>query len=179
LIMRRFILAGAGVLASILLGLTAQAQQSNPFPAGTGRDIIAVACTQCHRAGPITQLRMGEAGWRRQVYNMVLRGAQIGPDEIDDVVKYLATNFGPGVPIPGLATPPVTLPARTGADLVAGACGICHGVDRVVAVARPGRQWEAIVHRMVAIGAAIDADQTRQIISYLETNYGAAPSKAP
>jgi hypothetical protein len=52
-------------------------------------------------------------------------------------------------------------------------------VDRVVAVARPGRQWEAIVHRMVAIGAPIDADQARQIISYLETNYGAAPPKAP
>jgi mono/diheme cytochrome c family protein len=174
--MRRFILATASVL---LLGSTAEAQQSNPFPAGASRDLIAVACTQCHRAGPITQLRMGEAGWRRQVYNMVLRGAQIGPDEMDDVVKYLATNFGPGVPVPGLATPPVTLPDGAGANLVAGACGICHGVDRVVAVARPGRQWEAIVNRMIAIGAPIDADQSRQIISYLETNYGAAPSKAP
>jgi mono/diheme cytochrome c family protein len=173
--MRRFILA----VASILLSFSAEAQQSSPFPEGAGRDIIAAACTQCHQARPITQLRMGEAGWRRQVYNMVLRGAQIGPNEIDDAVKYLATNFGPGVPIPGLATPPVTLPDRPGADLVAGACGSCHGIDRVVAVARPGRQWEAIVHRMVAIGAPIDADQAKQIISYLETNYGAAPSKAP
>jgi mono/diheme cytochrome c family protein len=181
--MRRFVLAAAGILAgilaSILLNFAAEAQQAGPFPAGAGRDIIAVACTQCHQAGPIVQLRMGEAGWRRQVYNMVLRGAQVGPAEIDDVVKYLATNFGPGVPIPGAASPPVTLPAGAGADLVAGACGICHGLDRVVAVSRPGQQWEAIVHRMVAIGAPVDADQTRQIISYLETNYGAAPSKAP
>jgi mono/diheme cytochrome c family protein len=173
--MRRFILGAA----CILLNFSAEAQQTGPFPAGAGRDIIAVACTQCHRAGPITQLRMGEEAWRRQVYNMVLRGAQIGPDEVDDVVKYLATNFGPGVPVPGQATPAVTLPAGAAADLVAGACGTCHGVDRVVAVARPGRQWEAIVHRMVAIGALIDPDQARQIISYLETNYGAAPSKAP
>jgi hypothetical protein len=121
---------------------------------------------------------MGEAAWRQRVYNMILRGAQIGPSDIDDVVKYLATNFGPGVPIPGLATPSVTLPNGVGADLVAGACGICHGLDRVVAVARPGRQWEAMVHRMVAIGAPIDADQARQIISYLKTNYGADPSQA-
>ncbi len=177
--MQRFILAAAGILAGIFFGVTAQAQQSNPFPAGAGRDTIAVACTQCHRAGPIVQLRMGEEGWRRQVYNMVLRGAQIGPDEIDDVVKYLATNFGPGVPVPGLTPAPVKLPDGAGANLVTGACGTCHGVDRVVAVARPGRQWEAIVHRMVAIGAPIDADQARQIISYLETNYGTAPSKAP
>jgi mono/diheme cytochrome c family protein len=176
LTMRRFILAAASVL---LLGFPSEAEQSNPFPAGASRDLIAVACTQCHRAGPITQLRMGESGWRRQVYNMVLRGAQIGPDEIDDVVKYLATNFGPGVPVPGVTPAPVKLPDGAGADLVAGACGTCHGVDRVVAVARPGGQWEAIVRRMVAIGAPVDADQTRQIISYLETNYGAAPSKAP
>ena len=164
--MRGFILAAAAILAGIVPGFAAEAQQNGPFPAGAGRDIIAVACTQCHSARPIVQLRMGEAGWRRQVYNMVLRGAQIGPGEIDDVVKYLVTNFGPGVPIPGVATPPVTLPDhggadRAGADLVAGACGICHGMDRVVAVARPGRQWEAIVHRMVAIGAPIDADQAR------------------
>jgi len=177
--MRRFILAAASILAGITLNSSAEAQQANPFPPGAGRDLIAVACTQCHRAGPIIQLRMGEPGWRRQVYNMVLRGAQIGPDEIDDVVKYLATNFGPGVPVPGVTLAPVKLPDGVGAELVAGACGICHGVDRVVAVARPGQQWEAIVHRMVAIGAPVDADQARQIISYLETNYGAAPSKAP
>jgi mono/diheme cytochrome c family protein len=180
--MRRFILAAAGILAGVCFGFSgapAQAQQSNPFPAGAGRDTIAVACTQCHRAGPITQLRMGEEGWRRQVYNMMLRGAQIKPDEIDDVVKYLATSFGPGVPVPGPAPTPVKLPDGAGADLVTGACGTCHGVDRVVAVARPGQQWEAIVHRMVAIGAPIDAGQAGQIISYLKANYGAAPSKAP
>ena len=61
--MRGFILAAA----AILLNFSAEAQQAGPFPNGAGRDIIAVACTQCHRAGPITQLRMGEAGWRRQV----------------------------------------------------------------------------------------------------------------
>ena len=174
--MRRVILAAASVL---LLGSLAAAQQSNPFPPGASRDIVAVACTQCHRAGPITQLRMGEAGWRRQVYNMVLRGAQIGPDDIDDVVKYLATNFGPGVPVPGVTPAPVRLPDGPGAELVAGACGICHGMDRVVAVVRPGRQWEAIVHRMVAVGAPIDPEQEKKIISYLETNYGAATPKAP
>ena len=173
--MRRFVLAAAG----LLLGFTAEAQQTGPFPAGAGRDIVAAACTQCHQAGPIIQLRMGDEAWRQQVYNMILRGAQIGPGEIDDVVKYLATNFGPGVPIPGPATPSVSLPAGAGADLLAGACGNCHGVDRVVAVARPGRQWKAIVERMVAIGAPIDADQARQIISYLETNYGVVPSQAP
>ena len=111
---------------------------------------------------PSFSIAHGEAAWRKRVYNMILRGAQIGPDEIDDVGESLGD-----------------MPKGAEADLVVGTCGICHGVDRVVAVARPGRQWEAIVHRMVAIGAPIDADQAGQIISYLEANYGGAPSKAP
>jgi hypothetical protein len=32
---------------------------------------------------------------------------------------------------------------------------------------------------MVAMGAPIDAGQAKQIIAYLETNYGAAPSQSP
>ena len=167
-----FMLAAACVLASI----AARAQQVSPFPDGPGREIVAVACTQCHQAAPITQLRMSEQGWRRQIYNMVLRGAQIGPGDIDAASAYLAASFGPGVPFPNQPRPHVTLPDGPGATLVQGGCGLCHGIDRVVATARPGQQWDAIVHRMVAIGAPLTTDQTSTVVSYLQANYSAADS---
>jgi mono/diheme cytochrome c family protein len=150
----------------------AKAQQTNPFPDGPGREIIAQACTQCHQAGPITQLRMNEQGWRRQIYNMVLRGAQIGPGEIDAATAYLVAHYGPGVPVPGQSNAEVTLPDGPGASLVAGACAICHGLDRVTATNRPGKQWAPIVDRMVEIGAPLDPRQASQVLSYLEANYG-------
>jgi len=166
--MRHLILAFAVMAASG----AAQAQQASVFPDGPGREIVAVACTQCHAPQPFTQLRLGENGWRKQVENMVLRGAMVAPSELDVVTKYLTTAYGPGVPLPGAPTRKVDLPAGPGADLVEGACGICHGLDRVVAASRPGHQWQAVVHRMVEIGAPLDDAQSKQIITYLEENYG-------
>ena len=39
--------------------------------------------------------RDGPVGWKRHVYNMVLRGAQLTPREADTVIQYLVTHFGP------------------------------------------------------------------------------------
>ena len=158
--------------AAMIVGSAAQAQQPNVFPEGPGREIVAVACTQCHAPQPFTQLRMGQNGWRKQVENMVLRGAMVGPTELDVVTNYLATAYGPGVPLPGAPPRKVDLAAGHGSELVEGACASCHGLDRVVSANRPGHQWHAIVHRMVEIGAQLDDGQSKQIITYLEANYG-------
>jgi mono/diheme cytochrome c family protein len=167
---RTLLIAGAA-LASV----EAKAQKASPFPDGPGKEIVAQACTQCHQAGPIVRLRMNEKGWRRQIYNMVLRGAQIGPDDIDAATAYLAAHFGPGVPVADQPSAEVHLPQGPGADLVTGACATCHGLDRVTATNRPGKQWEPIVERMIEIGAPLDEKQASEILAYLETNYGAAP----
>ena len=168
--MRQIALAFALLCAAT----AARAQQPSPFPDGPGREIVAVACTQCHAPGPIVQIRMSEKGWRQEVQNMVLRGAQIGPADLDAVSSYLATNFGPGVPFPGPTPPPVHLAGGTGANVVEGGCVLCHGLDRIVDTKRAAAQWPAIVHRMVEIGAPLDDDQTKQVIDYLRTNYAAA-----
>jgi cytochrome c5 len=51
------------------------AAAANPFPDHPGREVVSVACTQCHGPNVFTQLRMGETAWRNQIYDMVLRGA--------------------------------------------------------------------------------------------------------
>jgi cytochrome c5 len=158
-----------------IAGAGARAQQASPFPDGPGREIVAQACTQCHQAGPITQMRMNERGWRRQIYNMVLRGAQIGPGEIDAATAYLVAHFGPGVPAPGQSNAEVKLADGPGASVVAGGCTLCHGLDRVVATNRPGRQWAPIIERMVEIGAPLDAQQAAEVLTYLQANYGDTP----
>src|SRR5205085_12057935 len=73
------------------------AQPAISLPQGEGRDLVAVACTQCHALAPIIAGREGTAGWRRHVHNMVLRGAQLNASEAETVIRYLSTNFGPGM----------------------------------------------------------------------------------
>jgi putative heme-binding domain-containing protein len=42
----------------------------------------------------VTSRRLGNAGWENVVDNMVSRGAQATPDELQQIVRYLTANFG-------------------------------------------------------------------------------------
>ncbi|HUK59800.1 MAG TPA: hypothetical protein VLV50_11260 [Stellaceae bacterium] len=156
-------------LAASLVAAAAAAQQPAPLPPGEGHDVVAVACTQCHAPSAFMQLRMGQDAWRLQVYDMILRGAQVGPGDIDKAVEYLATNFGPGINVPQGA--PVTLPDGAGKDVVAKNCVLCHGLDRIADTKRSAGQWDAIVARMVAIGAPLSADDRKQVTGYLDSAF--------
>jgi mono/diheme cytochrome c family protein len=151
----------------------ANAPAASPFPDGPGKEIVSVACTQCHGPNVFTQLRMNEVAWRNQIYDMILRGAQIGPDDIDIAAKYMAKSYGPGVPFPGQQPAQVSLPDGQGKELVQGGCALCHGLDRVTATNRSKDQWQTIVNRMIYFGAPVTQDQATTIVGYLGTNYGA------
>lgn len=166
--MRRFAIAFSLVLIAASPG---RAQQNaNPLPPGEGRDLVAVACSQCHYLGTIAKIRDGADGWRTYVSNMVLRGAQLTPAEVDTVVNYLAENLGPGINLP--PAKPVALPDGSGKQLVETRCGLCHDLERVADVKRNTRQWPGIVANMVAQGAPITSEEAKTIADYLAANFG-------
>jgi mono/diheme cytochrome c family protein len=166
-----FVFTLAVALGAATLPLRAQ-QDNNPLPPGDGRDIVAVACSQCHSLTALTQLRETAPAWRHQIYDMIERGAQVSPSEIDVMVNYLATHLGPGIPFPGPSPAHVDLPSGAGADIVQSRCSLCHGVDRVVATKRTPAQWTGIVNRMVYLGAPVTPEQVKTVLNYLNTNYG-------
>jgi mono/diheme cytochrome c family protein len=143
--------------------------QTSPLPPGEGRDIVAVACTQCHAPSVFTQMREGPAGWRLQIYDMILRGAQVRPSEIDQAVDYLTINFGPGINLPP-QTAQVSLPEGAARDLLEQRCSLCHGLDRIAAPRRSSSEWHAIVSRMIVLGAPATADDAKRITAYLDSN---------
>jgi len=162
----------SGLFALVVAGAAApaSAQAPNPLPAGDGRDLVAVACSQCHYLGTIAKIRDGAAGWRMYVDNMVLRGAQLTPPEIETVVSYLTLNLGPGANLP--PQKPVTLPDGAGKNLVETRCALCHDLERVAAVKRSRAQWPAIVANMVERGATATPDEAKAISNYLAANFG-------
>jgi cytochrome c5 len=164
-------IALSGFLALALTAASpALAQNANPLPAGDGRDIVSVACSQCHYLGTIAKIRDGAPGWRTYVNNMVLRGAQLTPAEIDKVVDYLSLNLGPGANLP--PAKPVTLPAGAGKNLVETRCELCHDLERVAEVKRSRAQWPVIVANMVASGATATPEEAKTISDYLAANFG-------
>jgi putative heme-binding domain-containing protein len=86
------------------------------LPDGKGKAEFERVCSNCHTAAMATRLRNTPEGWKSVVNDMVSRGAQGSQADIDNVVLYLSTNFGPdrsgakSSPMP-VATP--FTPART------------------------------------------------------------------
>jgi cytochrome c5 len=173
--MRRFVVAAAFAALTFAAASPARAQLGGappPLPDGEGKDIVAVACSQCHTMAVTLTMRAGLNGWRHQVYDMVLRGAQITVPDAEIVVRYLATNFGPGTPLPGARPDPVALPAGAGKELVEANCGMCHDLGRMTGVKRARSEWEGIVARMIHLGSPADAEDAKKIVAYLDAQFG-------
>lgn len=163
------------VSGSFIPALFAQAQPAaNALPAGSGKDIVAVACTQCHGLKLILALRDGPLGWKHFVDDMILRGAQLNPQEADTVAQYLAKNFGPGTSAmrSGLKSEP--LPAGDGQKLVESHCALCHDLGRVTTITRSKNEWNNTVSNMMARAGTNVAtqDEIQTMTSYLAANFG-------
>jgi cytochrome c5 len=169
--MRALLFHSALAALALALGTPLNAQTAGGLPQGEGRDLVALACSQCHSLAPLLAGRDGPGGWRDHVYNMVLRGAQLTPREADTVIQYLAANFGPGT-APAAPAKAITLPNGDGKDLVEARCAGCHDLERVTIVKRRKQDWPFIVGNMVARGAAATPEETRTIAAYLAAQFG-------
>lgn len=167
--------SNAGWLAAFLLVASGQlhAQASpSPLPAGDGKQLVAVACTQCHGLRPIVMLRDGPAGWKGFVQDMVLRGAQLTPEEADTVIQYLSKSFGP-VSAPAKAgAQPTSLPAGSGKELVESRCTLCHGLEKITGEKRSKEEWSGTVKNMVERGLSATPEEIQTMTSYLSAQFG-------
>jgi cytochrome c5 len=159
------------LLAAVALTATpAPAQPANPLPPGDGRDIVASACTQCHPLTVILAMRDGPVGWKRHVYTMVMKGAQLTPQDADTLLAYLDANFGPGQRMP--PAKPIALAEGPGKALVETRCTQCHDLERVTAAKRSKRDWDGIVGNMLQRFGLDAPDEARAISAYLSAQYG-------
>lgn len=169
--------------------------QAQGLPPGEGRELAQNVCaTACHDAAPLLMKRDGESGWRKNVERMVVqKGAQIFPEDLEALIRYLATRLGPGtdrmqttgvLPPGALAAGAQTakdlrLPAGPGKELVEARCTLCHDLGRVVSTPRRKGEWESMTRNMIGRGPALSRvegpqtspAQVQTIIDYLATHF--------
>lgn len=68
------------------------------MPDGEGKDVTMQLCGTCHNMQKTVVSRKSPQEWERTVYDMVTRGAQIFPDEAEQIIKYLSRNFNTSKP---------------------------------------------------------------------------------
>jgi DNA uptake protein ComE-like DNA-binding protein len=97
--------AFASVLTTLAAAQPAPAQRNQArenwsanLPPGPGRELVQKQCTACHDLKGTIQLRKSRSAWEAIVLDMGARGAQITLEEIDPLVNYLSTAFGPNAP---------------------------------------------------------------------------------
>ncbi len=92
------------VLLLLLCGGLLHAQKakdegwSELLPPAEGRDLVLESCNTCHNLKVVVHARKDRAAWAKSVNDMIQRGAQLFPEEIDPITAYLANAFGSAVP---------------------------------------------------------------------------------
>lgn len=151
-------------------------QPSGPatLPAGDAKEIVAKACNQCHGLAMIMTLRDGRVGWQEMVDNMILRGAQVRPEEANLTIDYLFENFGPSkAPMQSPKGTVLTLADGAGKTVIESHCMFCHDVGRITGVTRSKNEWEETVKRMMHRGnISVTPDEVQTMTAYLTAQYG-------
>jgi mono/diheme cytochrome c family protein len=66
------------------------------LPAGPGKEVVERRCAACHDLNRVVMQRKSRAEWELVTNDMIARGAQATPQEIQAIVSYLAAQFGNG-----------------------------------------------------------------------------------
>ena len=78
------------VALAVVLASAAAAQDD-------AKALVERACTKCHTLTSTLKQRNSRDGWSAIVDDMVARGAELSDAEIENIIGYLAKNYGPRV----------------------------------------------------------------------------------
>ena len=71
---------------------------SDLLPPGDARQSVLESCSSCHNLKVVVLARKNRAEWGKAINDMVQRGAQLFPEEIEPITNYLLKVAGPDVP---------------------------------------------------------------------------------
>lgn len=94
--------------AAILVVVAAPAFAQDPkevLPEAPGKAVILRVCTGCHQPSVIVAKPHTADEWDEIVGKMIGRGAELTDAEQDQVISYLAQNFGARLPGSPASTP--------------------------------------------------------------------------
>src|SRR5580658_5805171 len=154
--------SSAECLALPLLAAVTLAEGGSPLPVGEGKKIVQAACVSCHTLEVVEGKQWSREHWQTVVAAMVSRGASLKTAQMDEVVAYLAKNFG------GDAG------KNKGKKLVEDICSLCHEWQRVKSQELTKEQWSGVIKGMISEGAPVTDEEFDLIVEYLAKNYGPA-----
>lgn len=100
--MRTVVILAASLAAAIALraqpGPAKDEGWPELLPPGEARQSVLESCSGCHNLKVVVLARKNRAEWSKAINDMVQRGAQLFPEEIEPITNYLVKVCGPDVP---------------------------------------------------------------------------------
>jgi cytochrome c5 len=140
--------------------------EADSMPEGEGKAMVTSVCTTCHSLGTVLSYRGNHDEWEQKVNDMIARGAQIFPDEMEIIVGYLAANFRSGQMASTASS------GSAGQRLFQDKCFQCHGDTMWRDLKQDRRSWEGTLYRMVGRGALWTEEEIGQMADYLVSTHG-------
>lgn len=108
----------------LYLSLAPFASAQSKLPDGPGKALVERTCKKCHAIENITRVRLTPERWGEVIDDMISRGAEGTDEEFDQMVEYLAKNFGrskaPPADAKTSASQKISVNKATAKDLAAG-----------------------------------------------------------
>jgi cytochrome c5 len=148
-------------LAAILLAgavVSAAARGQETAKPARGEEIVNTVCTTCHDTRAVDTQALDEAGWTKNVKEMIEKGAEVKPGEVAVLVDYLVRYHGP-------------LPDGPGKEVVLNVCTQCHDLQRVRRERLSAEGWSEILLAMLNEGAPLTDKDFASVLRYLAKNF--------
>ena len=165
---------------TIALSLIVSAHGQN-LPDGPGKEVFAKICSGCHELDLATGQKKTKDQWKETVDRMVGYGAEITKEQTDQIVNYLAANFGApadkanaAVRADGKADAALdakVMPEGQGKQIILRECTTCHAPDHFVKYRHTDEEWQTIVIRMGQRAKLTSKEDLDAIQKYLATNF--------
>jgi hypothetical protein len=144
-----------GAMGALLCGLCiSNGAFGQTLPDSKGKVEFVRICTACHGVDTAAGLRQDKDGWTSTVYEMVQRGADGSEEDLNNVILYLTTNFGPEPADPAAAPQPTTPPSTSGGPMALNVSEL-QRVERVIAESGQALNAMGARHTTNAIRTAI------------------------
>lgn len=143
-----------------------------------GKTAVTQICVGCHDGGAIMRMvavrKKTADEWRDTVYRMIGRGAQVLPDEIEPLTTYLTAAGGQASGAAAAGRRGRAAQATTAADgdataILARRCQLCHDLAKATTKPATAEGWDAIIDRMVKLGAGVTPAEHQTLVAYLNT----------
>ena len=153
-------------------GFSVQAQN---LPDGPGKEVFAKICSGCHELDLATSQKKTKDQWKETVDKMIGYGAEVTKEQSDQIVNYLAANFGAPADAPkanaNAALDAKMMPEGPGKQVILRECTTCHAPNHFVQYRHTPDEWQAIVTRMGQRAKLTSKDDLDAIQKYFATNF--------